>query len=92
MQKTRDRKEQHTGDVSEAILMPFARIVTWVVAGSTRSGNDGGRSTPASGNSSGVADLDPPVSQLSSPPEEVFATALALAHLIGTLLPVRPWR
>jgi hypothetical protein len=72
----------NTIDVSEAILMPLGRVVTFVLAGSTKSGSDGGRVMPGRGTSRvGSWVCFPPRSQLNKPPEDCFTT-LVLANLL----------
>ena len=78
-------KEVHTGDVSEAIFMPFGRVVIFVLPGPSSSGNAGGNTTPSSGKSRGGSFLDrSPVSQPKKPkpPEDCCVTAV-LASLVA---------
>jgi len=73
----------NTGDVSEAILMPFGRVVIFVLDGSTKSGRGGGIVMPGSGTSRGGSWLEfPPRSQLKRPPWGCFTT-LVLASLVA---------
>ena len=84
------RTARLTGDASDAILTPLGRVVIFVFAGSTKSGNGGSTVTPSRGKSSGGRDLDfPGKIQLNNPPRELVlaATALELAYLPRYLLP-----
>lgn len=63
--------------------MPFGRVVTFVLDGSTKSGSGGGRVIPGRGTSRGGNWLDfSPRSQLNKPPEDCFTT-LVLANLLA---------
>lgn len=75
--------------------MPFGRVVILVLPDSTKSGNGGGRVTPARGNSRGVEDFELfPVSHPKRPLEEdgLVSTAAALENLTGTLPDEWPYR
>lgn len=82
-----------TVEVSEAILIPFGRVVIFVLPCSMWSGNEGGSSIPLRGKSKGgEVEAFPPVNQLKRPPDDdLAATALELANLVSVLLHALPY-
>lgn len=86
-----NKKDAHTGEVSDAILSPLESVVILVLLCSTKSGSESGRATPPRGMSRGGRALErSPVSQLNKPPDEVLAaTAAEVENLMDPKLP--PW-
>lgn len=73
--------------------MPFSRVVTLTLPGSTKSGSEGGKETPSSGVSKEGRELDcSPVNQLKNPGEDgLTAAAPEVAYRMAWKLPRRPY-